>query len=356
MAKKLFPHTRFAFRSSFVPLTLIALPLLCSFTNSAKASEASLSTRSENEKLESMRDAEILLRGWILDVDAEAGQFTMVVNEFALPNGRSSTLERPKHKIVVLGNLSPEAEDAFANSEHLLRRKVTIVGADTGNGPAIEARKLLIGDFISDSVLAPEDSDSDISAPVVIFDQPHQHETPWRPAPPSRPAPLLDAPASNYFNGVKEWVAASGLRVGPKFGITTIGGRANRGNPTSDHPRGLALDFMVNRDAKRGDIVAAYFVANAQAENVKYVIWKDKIWQGGPPMDWASLPVDYGPGYTARHMDHVHVSYLDGPYNPGPWLTQAQTLASRGGSPRSRKTTARKSRKSKSTRTRTVSN
>lgn len=348
MAKKSISQPRFAVRISAALLLFLAVPLLCTASYAKRNREASTAS----ESIESLRDAEILLRGWILEVDAKAGQFTMIVNEFALPNGRSAILEPAKHKIVVLADLSPEAQAAFVSSKDLLRRKVTIVGPDTGNGPAIEARKLLIGDAIAKEVQAP---DLSLDPPLDFFPSPELDGT-SRPSVLARPAPLPDALPSDYFNGVKEWVAASGLRVGAKFGITDIGGRASRGNSTSDHPRGLALDFMVNRDAKRGDIVADYFVRNAQAENVKYVIWKNKIWQGGPPMDWASLPVDYVGDYTLRHMDHVHVSYLDSPYNPGPWLTQDPVLASRGGTPPAPKSSSTKSRRSKSIKTRTVHN
>lgn len=129
---------------------------------------------------------------------------------------------------------------------------------------------------------------------------------------------------------MKEWVAASGLRVQKQFSVPSVGGRAARpGSTASDHPRGLALDFMVGRNAALGDTLALYFVTNAAAENVRYVIWKDTLWQGGAPVAWQAIPADYGRDVTRRHMDHVHVSYLAQPLNAGPWLAKG-VLASRG--------------------------
>jgi hypothetical protein len=58
------------------------------------------------------------------------------------------------------------------------------------------------------------------------------------------------------------------------------------GNPTSDHPRGYALDFMVDRST--GDALAAYAEENSEALGVSYVLWR-----------------------VADHYDHVHISFED---------------------------------------------
>ena len=55
------------------------------------------------------------------------------------------------------------------------------------------------------------------------------------------------AGAGSYSLGaVKPWVRSAAYRVGPMFGIRTIYGVGARTH-ASDHPDGLALDFMTDR-------------------------------------------------------------------------------------------------------------
>lgn len=92
---------------------------------------------------------------------------------------------------------------------------------------------------------------------------------------------------SSGFNGVEPHVAAAGDHLQEKFGVDDIGGVAERpGNPTSDHPRGLALDFMV--DSSTGDALAAYAEENTEALGINYILWQ-----------------------TEDHYDHVHISFDD---------------------------------------------
>lgn len=93
------------------------------------------------------------------------------------------------------------------------------------------------------------------------------------------------------FGGVKPHVAEAGYHLMAIFGIpeSDVGGVAQRpGNPTSDHPRGLALDFMVDRST--GDALAAYAQENSDALGIKYIIWQEPA-----------------------HYDHVHISFNDSP-------------------------------------------
>jgi hypothetical protein len=99
-------------------------------------------------------------------------------------------------------------------------------------------------------------------------------------------------------------VAKVGNHVKEKFGIDTVGGRAGRSG-ASDHPAGLALDFMV--DAKTGNAVAAYVLAHQRDFGVKYVIWQQRYNDGS---GWSAM-ADRG-GETANHYDHVHVSFERG--------------------------------------------
>lgn len=100
-----------------------------------------------------------------------------------------------------------------------------------------------------------------------------------------------------------------------------LGGRGPRTGP-SDHPAGYAIDTMVSpigtrpdpEQALDGDTIAAFFVANMDALNVRYVIWDNWIhygdsWERYEHRDERSGAVTGGPRLvTIRHEDHVHVS------------------------------------------------
>lgn len=102
------------------------------------------------------------------------------------------------------------------------------------------------------------------------------------------------------LSGVKPHVRAAAEEVGPKFGIKNIGGyRATGSVPNSDHPKGLALDFMTFSKSK-GDALSAFLIANASRLGITYVIWWGKIWQNG---QWKTYS---GP---SPHIDHVHASF-----------------------------------------------
>lgn len=110
------------------------------------------------------------------------------------------------------------------------------------------------------------------------------------------------------LGAVKPHVYRCAYDVGPRFGITTIYGVAPR-DGNSDHPLGLALDFMVGRDTAKGDAVAAYVLQNLNYYGVHYIIWKQRIWNRDRAAEgWRAMP-DRG-SITANHYDHVHVSFL----------------------------------------------
>lgn len=92
---------------------------------------------------------------------------------------------------------------------------------------------------------------------------------------------------------------------GGRHNIADVGGWRARGSvPGSDHPKGLALDFMT-RSRATGDALAADLIKNADAWNVKYVIWNRRIWQPGEGWSPYSGPSD--------HTDHVHASFKETP-------------------------------------------
>jgi hypothetical protein len=86
-----------------------------------------------------------------------------------------------------------------------------------------------------------------------------------------------------------------------QFGITNIGGY--RSGDSGDHGSGRAVDVMTSSFAQ-GDAVAAFVQAHAGEFNVKYVIWKQRIWF--PGSGWRHMS-DRGSA-TANHYDHVHIS------------------------------------------------
>lgn len=121
------------------------------------------------------------------------------------------------------------------------------------------------------------------------------------PAPVKKTVPAATASCSTSLAGTKPHVAQVGNHVKAKFGVSTVGGVAGRAN-ASDHPSGLALDFMV--DTATGNAIAEYLLANQKDFGVTYVIWRQRYNDGS---GWDTME-DRG-GATANHMDHVHVSF-----------------------------------------------
>jgi hypothetical protein len=105
---------------------------------------------------------------------------------------------------------------------------------------------------------------------------------------------------------VKPWVSAAAYEIGDQFDVKSVGGwRAVGSVPNSDHPKGLALDFMVGlTDAgkAKGDAIAQYAIANADRLGITYVIWYRRIYEISEG-NWKEY---HGP---VPHTDHVHVSF-----------------------------------------------
>ncbi|MCW2884161.1 MAG: hypothetical protein JWL58_1023 [Streptosporangiaceae bacterium] len=125
----------------------------------------------------------------------------------------------------------------------------------------------------------------------------------------------------NKYKPSSPLVGASGLtgrmiqvrgEVDSRFGPFPVIGCLRPGDP-QDHGTGRACDFMestggVMPTADRiahGTQVAAWVIANASRLGVKYVIWRQRIYDMRSP-GWRAMS-DRG-GITANHFDHVHVS------------------------------------------------
>lgn len=123
-------------------------------------------------------------------------------------------------------------------------------------------------------------------------------------AEPAESATPEPEPCSTDLEGTQPHVAQVGHHILTKFDVDAVGGRAERSNP-SDHPLGLALDFMVSPDV--GDALAEYVLEHREEFGVTYVIWQQRINSGS---GWTLMEDRGSP--TANHMDHVHVSFAAG--------------------------------------------
>jgi hypothetical protein len=87
-----------------------------------------------------------------------------------------------------------------------------------------------------------------------------------------------------------------------RFGINDIGGWRPQ-DKYGEHSTGRALDVMVGNDRAKGDAVRDFVLANADAVDLKWVIWRQHLTYpggGGYDMEDRGSP-------TANHMDHVHI-------------------------------------------------
>jgi hypothetical protein len=97
-------------------------------------------------------------------------------------------------------------------------------------------------------------------------------------------------------------------------------------NPTSDHSRGKACDFMVTRpgsfaqgaDRDNGWELAEWLRTNAAALQVKYLIWQGRYWDPSvrdEPGNWGTRYTGGGiydvRSATGGHFDHVHASFRE---------------------------------------------
>ncbi|MDL4813537.1 coiled-coil domain-containing protein [Actinomadura opuntiae] len=92
----------------------------------------------------------------------------------------------------------------------------------------------------------------------------------------------------------------------------TIGCVRHTGDP-QDHGTGHACDFMVTTGGvmatgsaqSHGDATAAYAIAHASELGIKYIIWRQRIYDLRSP-GWRMM--ENRGGVTANHFDHVHIS------------------------------------------------
>lgn len=133
-----------------------------------------------------------------------------------------------------------------------------------------------------------------------------------KPAPKPDPAPQREQQkASRSANYTRAGIGLSGMsdnavavinevkRSFPQ--LTDIGGY--RAGDPGDHGTGHAVDVMCG--TSDGDALAAHLQGMAGTLNIKYIIWKQRIWYPGGG-GWE--PMEDRGSVTANHYDHVHIS------------------------------------------------
>jgi hypothetical protein len=131
---------------------------------------------------------------------------------------------------------------------------------------------------------------------------------PGGPGIPVSPAQILTGQHRYALGAVKPYVRDAAQIIGDKFDVKTVYGVGLRPDLSSDHPKGLALDFMVYTNRAKGDAIASFVQQNAASLHVTYIIWYQRIWDITRSSEgWRAMP-DRG-SVTANHKDHVHVSF-----------------------------------------------
>ncbi|POM25869.1 hypothetical protein BTM25_02520 [Actinomadura rubteroloni] len=100
--------------------------------------------------------------------------------------------------------------------------------------------------------------------------------------------------------------------IDSEFGPFPTIGCTRPGDP-QDHGTGRACDFMESGGGsmptaarqQNGDQVAAYAISHASSLGIKYVIWRQRIYDMRSP-GWRAM--ENRGGITANHYDHVHIS------------------------------------------------
>lgn len=107
------------------------------------------------------------------------------------------------------------------------------------------------------------------------------------------------------LGAVQPHVKLAAYEVGPQFNITTIGGW--RAGDAFDHPRGLALDFMIDNipnGTAVGGQLANYLWTNRDRLGITYVIWNRRIISVSRQREgWRRY------SGASPHTDHVHGSF-----------------------------------------------
>jgi peptidoglycan DL-endopeptidase CwlO len=115
------------------------------------------------------------------------------------------------------------------------------------------------------------------------------------------------------FHNVTDRMAVARDEIIMEVGVPYEVGCHRPGDP-GDHGTGRACDFMVSaggampsaENSAVGDAIAQYAIDHADRLGIKYVIWKQRIWDVRSSGGWSQMG-DRG-SITANHYDHPHIS------------------------------------------------
>jgi hypothetical protein len=115
------------------------------------------------------------------------------------------------------------------------------------------------------------------------------------------------------MGGVTARMLKTKNEIDVEFGPFPTIGCFRGGVDAQDHATGTACDFMVSTGGSypsaagqaQGDKVAQYAISNASKLGIKYVIWRQRIYDMRSP-GWRTM--ENRGGVTANHYDHVHIS------------------------------------------------
>lgn len=157
---------------------------------------------------------------------------------------------------------------------------------------------------------APTSAPAPKPEPAPAVKKPAPPPPPPPPPPPAPKKPPVVSASCKIQNslrgdvrpGVREVACFLDAQFPKVTGLLGLGPGSVRG---SEHPDGLAIDFLVGKLAD-GDEVAACAARHFNDWNIDYIIWKQAILtkQGG-----SFRPMEDRGGRTANHFDHVHISF-----------------------------------------------
>ncbi|XVQ15073.1 coiled-coil domain-containing protein [Spirillospora sp. CA-255316] len=130
-----------------------------------------------------------------------------------------------------------------------------------------------------------------------------------------RPDGASGTKSSIIGNSMTARMRTAMVAIDSKFGPFPAIGCARPGD-AQDHGQGKACDFMESTGGQmpsasaraHGDAVAQYVIDNASRLGIKYVIWRQRIYDMRGSGGWRQME-DRG-SITQNHYDHVHVSVL----------------------------------------------
>ncbi|WP_433323736.1 coiled-coil domain-containing protein [Spirillospora sp. CA-294931] len=142
----------------------------------------------------------------------------------------------------------------------------------------------------------------------------YKPENPVKPGP-GRPDGASGTKSPIIGNSMTSRMRTALQAIDGKFGPFPAVGCARPGD-AQDHGQGKACDFMESTGGKlpstsarnHGDQVAQYVINNASSLGIKYVIWRQRIYDMRSSGGWRAME-DRG-SVTQNHFDHVHVSVL----------------------------------------------